>query len=296
MFRRRKACASELNASLLERFTTSAAKFRRKQTALTRAVLLITNKRSTLCVLSLVFAVKCSHKLGELPAGVRGMSVVLFYLFQVCFSQLFDGQKVAKSPGTRENQSAGSLFASRKRHPSVEPALSLRPLPSVAGCCGTCFARLFREIYTRANLQTVLTQWPATEGPPLCFSTVPVFFDVTLVSGNVRGVVFLSPPSLRATVLLLHQEEDCIFVLCARFEIPHTRFGMTGERFWNDSAGVFISSLNPRPSLFFEDLICLLICLFSLFANSLTLSLALWLHQQSYILRSKVSRGIYIFV
>ena len=82
MLRRRKACASELNASLLERFTTSAAKFRRKQTALTRAVLLITNKRSTLCVLSLLFVAKCSHKLGELPAGVRGMDIVvrLFYL------------------------------------------------------------------------------------------------------------------------------------------------------------------------------------------------------------------------
>ena len=56
------------------------------QTALTRAVLLITNKRSTLCVLSLLFVAKCSHKLGELPAGVRGMNIVVCYLFQVCFS------------------------------------------------------------------------------------------------------------------------------------------------------------------------------------------------------------------
>ena len=35
---------------------------------------------------ALLFAAKCSHKLGELPAGVRGMGVVLFFLFQVCFS------------------------------------------------------------------------------------------------------------------------------------------------------------------------------------------------------------------
>ena len=120
-------------------------------------------------MLSLVFAAKCSHKLGELPAGVRGMDIALFYLFQSCFSQLFGGQKVTKSPGTRENQSAGSLFASRRRHPSVEPALPLWPFPSVAGCCGTCFARLFKKMYTRANLQTVLTQWPATDGASALF-------------------------------------------------------------------------------------------------------------------------------
>ena len=132
-------------------------------------------------MLSLVFAAKCSHKLGELPAGVRGTNIAGFYLFQSCFSQLFGGQKVTKSPGTRENQSAGSLFASRKRHPSVEPALPLWPFPSVAGCCGTCFARLFNKIYTRANLQTVLTQWPATEGASaLFFNGAGFSFKITI--------------------------------------------------------------------------------------------------------------------
>ncbi|MDO5461586.1 MAG: hypothetical protein Q4F44_08085, partial [Bacteroidales bacterium] len=48
---------------------------------------LTTNKRSTLCVLSLPFVAKCSHKLGELPAGVRGMDVVVFVLSPYRFTE-----------------------------------------------------------------------------------------------------------------------------------------------------------------------------------------------------------------
>ena len=51
---------------------------------------LTTNKRITVCVLSLVFVAKCSHKLGELPAGVRGMDIVvrLFYLLVLFISSV----------------------------------------------------------------------------------------------------------------------------------------------------------------------------------------------------------------
>ena len=62
---------------------------------------------NSLCVLSLVFVAKCSLKLGELPAGVRGMDIAGCYLFQVRFSQLFGGQKVAKSPGRLFFKGAG---------------------------------------------------------------------------------------------------------------------------------------------------------------------------------------------
>ena len=149
------------------------------------------------------------------------MYIALFYLFQSCFSQLFGGQKVTKSPGTRENQSAGSLFASRKRHPSVEPALPLWPFPSVAGCCGTCFARLFNKIYTRANLQTVLTQWPATDGASALFFNGAGFSLMLLLQAVMCAVwcflIFLLFYLLSHYVtapLDFKQEEHCV---CAFF-------------------------------------------------------------------------------
>ena len=53
-----------------------------------------------------------------------------------------------------------------------------------AGCCGPWFARLCKIIYTRANLQTYLAQWPANKRPWAGFLTVPVYFGITSAGGN----------------------------------------------------------------------------------------------------------------
>ena len=54
--------------------------------------------RGGLCVPSLLFAAKCSHKLGELPAGVRGMNVVLSFYFSILFLLTFWRPKSYKKP------------------------------------------------------------------------------------------------------------------------------------------------------------------------------------------------------
>ena len=140
--------------------------------------------------------------------AVLNLKIQISVLLQVFYSQLFGGQKVAKSPGTREKQSAGSLFASRKRHPSVEPALPLWPFPSVAGCCGTCFARLFKKIYTRANLQTVLTQWPATDGASALFFNGAGIFDVTFAGVTCAVCLCLSPCFFVSAIWCSHKSEE----------------------------------------------------------------------------------------
>ena len=105
-------------------------------------------------MLSLVFAAKCSHKLGELPAGVRGTNIAGFYLFQSCFSQLFGGQKVTKSPGTREKQSAGSLLTICRQDSSVEPALTLKLFfcfTALRNLCGKALLRKYNALHGKQS-------------------------------------------------------------------------------------------------------------------------------------------------
>ena len=191
MLCRRKACASELNASLLERFTTSAAKFRRKQTALTRAVLLISNKRSTLCMLSLVFVAKCSHKLGELPAGVRGMYIVAFYFFSILFLSTFWRPKSCKKP-RHTGKPVCRLFVCE----SQATSLSRAGIASLAFslCCrvlrNLICAAIQENIYPRKSSNSSHTMACNRGGLRSVFQRCRFLFDVTFVRGNVKNVSF----------------------------------------------------------------------------------------------------------
>ena len=57
--------------------------------------------------------------------------------------------------------------------PSVGHLLVISGFRLFSGRCGTCFARLYKESYTRANLQTASHNGLKTSGLTLDFSTVP---------------------------------------------------------------------------------------------------------------------------
>ena len=56
-----------------------------------------------------------------------------------------------------------------KGEPSVGHLLATPGFRLFSGCCGTCFVRLYKKIYTRTKLQTVLTQWPENSRPCVGF-------------------------------------------------------------------------------------------------------------------------------
>ena len=69
---------------------------------------------------------------------------------------------------------SGKIFAStlcsrRQGEPSVGHLLATPGFRLFSGCCGTCFVRLYKKIYTRTKLQTVLTQWPENSRPSVGF-------------------------------------------------------------------------------------------------------------------------------
>ena len=82
-------------------------------------------------------------------------------------------KKSTKNLGTREKSSQAPFAHAAYSEPSVGHLLVISGFRLFSGCCGTCFARLYKESYTRANLQTASHNGLKTSGPPLDFSTVP---------------------------------------------------------------------------------------------------------------------------
>ena len=63
--------------------------------------------------------------------------------------------------------------------------------PSVAGCCGHLIsAAILKIIYTRANLQTCLAQWPATDGASIVLFNGAGFIGITIAN---RCVIKITP-------------------------------------------------------------------------------------------------------
>ena len=66
-----------------------------------------------------------------------------------------------------------------KGEPSVGHLLATPGFRLFSGCCGTCFVRLYKKIYTRTKLQTVLTQWPENSRPCVGFFNGAVSLSAT---------------------------------------------------------------------------------------------------------------------
>ena len=86
----------------------------------------------------------------------------------------------ARHTGAPVAHSSCSWIAFRQYH-SFVPRLPLQAFLSSAGCCGTWFARLYKKIYTRANHQTVLTQWPAADRSFRCVAYGAGFYLTLLL-------------------------------------------------------------------------------------------------------------------
>ena len=86
----------------------------------------------------------------------------------------------ARHTGAPVAHSSCSWIAFRQYHLSVT-RLPLQAFLSSAGCCGTWFARLYKKIYTRANHQTVLTQWPAADRSFRCVAYGAGFYLTLLL-------------------------------------------------------------------------------------------------------------------
>ena len=71
------------------------------------------------------------------------------------------------------NTSQASFAHVAYSDPSVGHLLVTPGFRLFSGCCGTRFARLYKENYTRANLQTASHNGLKTSGLALDFSTVP---------------------------------------------------------------------------------------------------------------------------
>ena len=84
------------------------------------------------------------------------------------FFVIFRG-KSNKKLGTREKSLQAPFAHAAKGEPSVGHLLAIPGFRLFPGCCGTCFVRLYKKIYTRTKLQTVLTQWPENSRPSVGF-------------------------------------------------------------------------------------------------------------------------------
>ena len=82
-------------------------------------------------------------------------------------------EKSTKNLGTREKSSQAPFAHAAYSEPSVGHLLVISGFRLFSGCCGTRFARLYKENYTRANLQTASHNGLKTSGLTLDFSTAP---------------------------------------------------------------------------------------------------------------------------
>ena len=81
----------------------------------------------------------------------------------------FCATESTKELGTREKSLQAPFAHAAKGEPSVGHLLATPGFRLFSGCCGTCFVRLYKKIYTRTKLQTVLTQWPENSRPSVGF-------------------------------------------------------------------------------------------------------------------------------
>jgi len=81
----------------------------------------------------------------------------------------FCATESTKELGTREKSLQAPFAHAAKGEPSVGHLLATPGFRLFSGCCGTCFVRIYKKIYTRTKLQTVLTQWPENSRPCVGF-------------------------------------------------------------------------------------------------------------------------------
>jgi hypothetical protein len=103
----------------------------------------------------------------------------------VFLSQLFVARKVAKAPGTREKQSAFSLFKNCKQYLSVKKALPQTTCRSNTGERATRLSR--NNSIAKNTAQTIPLLFLCLNGCLLCFSTVPVFLGITSAMPIAKG-------------------------------------------------------------------------------------------------------------
>ena len=89
------------------------------------------------------------------------------FFFNLSILSFFE--KRTKNFGTREKSSQAPFAHAAECEPSVGHLLATPGFRLFSGCCGTCFVRLYKKIYTRTKLQTVLTQWPENSRPCVGF-------------------------------------------------------------------------------------------------------------------------------
>ena len=93
----------------------------------------------------------------------------------------FCATESTKELGTREKSLQAPFARAAKGEPSVGHLLATPGFRLFSGCCGTCFVRLYKKIYTRANHQTVLTQWPAADRSFRCVAYGAGFYLTLLL-------------------------------------------------------------------------------------------------------------------
>ena len=91
----------------------------------------------------------------------------------------FCATESTKELGTREKSLQAPFARAAKGEPSVGHLLATPGFRLFSGCCGTCFVRLYKKIYTRTKLQTVLTQWPENSRPSVGFFNGAVSLSAT---------------------------------------------------------------------------------------------------------------------
>ena len=104
------------------------------------------------------------------------MSYILLF---VVLAVLFDA-KSTKNFGTRKKSSQAPFAHATIGEHSVGRLLATPGFRLFAGCCGPLIsAAILKIIYTRANLQTCLAQWPANKRPCIGFFNGAVSLSAT---------------------------------------------------------------------------------------------------------------------
>ena len=107
------------------------------------------------------------------------LDLLLYILFVVVLAVLFDA-KSTKNFGTRKKSSQAPFAHATIGEHSVGRLLATPGFRLFAGCCGPLIsAAILKIIYTRANLQTCLAQWPANKRPCIGFFNGAVSLSAT---------------------------------------------------------------------------------------------------------------------
>ena len=107
------------------------------------------------------------------------LNLLSFILLVVVLAVLFDA-KSTKNFGTRKKSSQAPFAHAAIGEHSVGRLLATPGFRLFAGCCGPLIsAVILKIIYTRANLQTCLAQWPANKRPCIGFFNGAVSLSAT---------------------------------------------------------------------------------------------------------------------